>query len=514
MTAPGTPPAKETLLARLTRGEQLSFGQQLKMLLFLSVPAVLAQISSTVMQYIDAAMVGQLGAGDSASIGLVASSTWLFYGLAMAAGVGFSVQTAQKIGAGSFGEARNIVGQGLRLTFVFSIVTGALGAVLSPFLPEILGGNPEINLNAAWYFLFFALFFPAVQLNVAATGMIQSSGNMAFPSFLHIVMCVLDVVFNAVLIFPGRDLELPWGPLHLPGAGLGVAGAALGTGLAELVIAGILLFYLLRKSPVLKKHPEERTRFRSGNLRSAVRIAVPVALEQMLMSGAYISFTVIVAPLGTVALAANSFAITAESLCYMPGYGIAVAATAIIGQVAGAGLFDTARRLGRMCVAMGMLVMAVMGALLYILAPVIIGVMSPDPEIRELGTRVLRIEAFAEPMFAVAIVANGVFRGVGDTLIPSIFSFGSIWLVRLPLAALLSGGFGLPGVWFAMAFELCVRGVLFLRRLLGDRWIRKFREQASPGGKIAEEAAEEVAEKASDSVSESIPDPPPENVPS
>ena len=173
---------------------------------------------------------------------------------------------------------------------------------------------------------------------------------------------------------------------------------------------------------------------------------MPVALEQVLMSSAYITFTVIVAPLGTVALAANAFAITAESLCYMPGYGIAVAATAIIGQVAGAGLFDTARRLGRMCVSLGMLVMAGMAVLLYILAPVFIGIMSPDPDIRSLGTQILRLEAFAEPMFAVAIVANGVFRGVGDTLIPSIYNFASIWLVRLPLAAFMAGRFGLAGV--------------------------------------------------------------------
>ena len=474
--------SKETLLTRLTRGEQLSFGAQLKMVLLLSIPAVLAQISSTVMQYIDAAMVGQLGARDSASIGLIASSTWLFYGFAMAAGMGFSVQVAQKIGAGSLKDARNIVGQGLRVTFIFSLVIGGLGAAISPFLPELLGGSPDINLNASWYFLIFALFFPAVQLNGVATGMIQSSGNMSFPSFLHIVMCVLDVIFNAFLIFPGFDMTLPFGVIRVPGAGLGVIGAALGTGLAELLIAGILLFYLLKRSPVLRKHPEEKTHFVAHDLRGAVRIAMPVALEQVLMSSAYITFTVIVAPLGTVALAANAFAITAESLCYMPGYGIAVAATAIIGQVAGAGLFDTARRLGRMCVSLGMLVMAGMAVLLYILAPVFIGIMSPDPDIRSLGTRILRIEAFAEPMFAVAIVANGVFRGVGDTLIPSIYNFASIWLVRLPLAAFLAGRFGLAGVWFAMALELCVRGLLFLLRLLRDRWIRNFQEKSAAAG--------------------------------
>ncbi len=135
-----------------------------------------------------------------------------------------------------------------------------------------------------------------------------------------------------------------------------------------------------------------------------------------------------------------------------------------------------------MCVSLGMLVMAGMAVLLYILAPVFIGIMSPDSDIRSLGTKILRIEAFAEPMFAVAIVANGVFRGVGDTLIPSIYNFASIWLIRLPLAAFMAGRFGLAGVWFAMALELCVRGLLFLLRLLRDHWIRNFQEKsATPG---------------------------------
>lgn len=201
-------------------------------------------------------------------------------------------------------------------------------------------------------------------------------------------------------------------------------------------------------------------------------MALPVGFEQVIMSGAQILGTKIVSPLGSIAIAANSFSVTAESLCYMPGYGIGAAATTLIGQSIGAGREDLTRRLGWLTTGLGMAVMTGSGILLYVFAPWMIGILSPDPAIRELGAAVLRIEAFAEPMFAASIVASGVFRGAGDTLVPSCLNFLSMWAVRLPVSAFLAPRAGLRGVWFAMCLELCVRGILFLIRLRGTRWMR------------------------------------------
>ena len=112
---------------------------------------------------------------------------------------------------------------------------------------------------------------------------------------------------------------------------------------------------------------------------------------------------------------------------------------------------------------------------MYAAAPQIIGVMTPVEEIRTLGIEILRIEAFAEPMFAASIVAYGIFVGVGNTFVPSLMNFGSIWGVRLTLAAWLAPTMGLRGVWLAMCIELCFRGVIFLARLWGSDWIYKLR---------------------------------------
>ena len=117
--------------------------------------------------------------------------------------------------------------------------------------------------------------------------------------------------------------------------------------------------------------------------------------------------------------------------------------------------------------------MTVMGVLMYVFAPAMMGLMSPVAEVVNLGTEVLRIEAFAEPLFAAAIVCYGVMVGAGDTLKPCVMNLTSMWAVRLTMAALLAPRYGLRGVWIAMCVELCFRGTIFLVRLLRGSWLRK-----------------------------------------
>ena len=167
-------------------------------------------------------------------------------------------------------------------------------------------------------------------------------------------------------------------PVNMPGAGLGVVGAALGTGFAEVVVAVVMIWFLCRKSPELKLTGEKGSFApRREVLWEALRISTPLALEHAVICGAQIMTTVIVAPLGVFAIAANSFAITAESLCYMPGYGISDAATTLVGQSVGARRKHLCMRFANITVVMGIAVMGVMGVIMYVFAPEIIGVMTP-----------------------------------------------------------------------------------------------------------------------------------------
>jgi putative MATE family efflux protein len=446
----------ELLLSYIREGKMMTQSEKLWLIVSLSIPSILAQISATVMFFIDASMVGHLGAKASAAIGLVESTGWLMGGLASAANMGFSVQVAHFIGANDFEAARRVLRQSMVCCMIWALVISLISLIIAPFLPYWLGGTEEIAHDASIYFAIFGFCGIFFQIEGLAGSMLKCSGNMKIPSMLNIGMCVMDVCFNYLFIYI---------------LNMGVMGAAIGTGVAMLITASLMMYFLLFKSKMLSLIGRPGSfKPKSDTVGTAFKIGAPMGLQHMLMGGAYVVSTLIVAPLGTVAIAAHSLAITVESLCYMPGYGIAEAATTLVGQGIGAGQKLLTRSFARMSVALGIAVMTVMGVLMWTFAPELMSLMSPVEEVISQGTQVLRIEAWAEPMFAAAIVCNGVFIGAGDTLIPAIMSLGSMWAVRLTLAATLAPKYGLKGVWTAMAIELTFRGSIFLTRLFKGKW--------------------------------------------
>lgn len=464
---------ENALLAMIRNGQTMNGRQKLNLIVQLSVPSILAQLTNTMMVYIDASMVGSLGAKASASIGIVQSTTWLFGGLTSAAAMGFSVQAAHFIGANDFVKARQVFRQGLMATALVTIILTAVCLCIAGPLPLWLGGGADIAPDASRYFAIYCMSLPVFQIGILSSSMLKSSGNMRIPSALSVLMCVLDIVFNYFLIFSSRHISVLGHSIYMPGMGMGVAGAALGTALAYIVTGVMLIWFATLKSPELSLNKEKWIFAPQWNyLRNAAKISMPMGAQYMMMSGAQIVSTMIVAPLGNFAIAANTFAIAAESLCYMPGYGIGEAATTLVGQSIGAGQPRLARSFAYRTVFIGMMVMAAISVVMYIAAPQMIGIMTPVDEIRELGVGALRIEAFAEPMFAASIVAYSVCLGAGDTLVPACMNLASMWLVRLTLAAYLAPIYGLRGVWMAMAIELTLRGAIFLLRLFSGRWLK------------------------------------------
>ena len=409
--------------------------EKLRLIVQLSIPSILAQISATVMFFIDASMVGHLGAKASASIGLVETTGWLMGGLASAASMGFSVQVAHFIGANDFEAARRVLRQALVCCLIFSFVMSGICIGISPFLPYWLGGSAEIARDASLYFAIIGLAGIFFQMEGLAGSMLKCSGNMKIPSILNIGMCVMDVIFNYFFIY---ILDL------------GVMGAAMGTGLAELVTAILMLYFLLVKSDMLRlKGFPGSFRPKSDTVGTAFKIGAPMGLQHLLMGGAQIVSTLIVAPLGTIAIASHSLIVVLliiifKNNTFRKGFTI-------------------------------LIVMALMGVVMFVLAPELMALMTPVGEIITLGADALRIEAFAEPMFAASIVCYSVFVGAGDTLKPAFMSLASMWGVRLTLAWYLSKDYGLMGVWMAMAIELTFRGIIFLTRLFTGNWNNKLK---------------------------------------
>lgn len=448
----------DILLAKIRDGVAMTRREKLDLIVELSIPSMLAQITSVMMFFIDAAMVGHLGASASASIGLIESTTWLMGSILSAVSVGFSVQVAHFIGGNDFFRARQVFRHAIVCGLAFSVLMSLVGVSIHSALPHWLRGGDDIAPMSSAYFLVYSLTLPAVLIYHLMSAMLKSSGDMRTPSALSIMMCFLDVAFNYLFIYV---------------LGLGVLGAALGTASAYVVTVVPMAWQAVWKNKILSLRID-RTRFVWvwDYVRNALKISLPIAVQNILMGSAQVVSTLIVAPLGNVAIAANSFAITAESLCYMPGYGVGDAASTLVGQTYGAGRADLCKSFAHMTIGVGMAVMAIMGVVMWVFAPEMIGFLSPVEEIRALGAEVLRIEAFAEPFFAAAIVSYSVCVGAGDTLRPAAMSLFSMWCVRLTLAYALAQSHGLRGVWIAMATELTFRGCIFLIRIYRGRWMK------------------------------------------
>lgn len=455
----------------LQSGQTPRLGATCAAAMSLALPAIVEQLMVTAVQYVDTAMVGSLGSEATAAVGLTATTLWLIGGLLSAASTGFSVQVAHSVGAGELERARGIAAQGIKFIFIFGGIMGALALGVSSFLPGWLGADAQVAPLARQYFSIMACAVPFNLCALMISAVIRCSGDTKTPMLLNCCINIINVILNFLLIYPTRTLSLFGHTFSVWGADMGVAGAALGS-LVSLATVSVLYFAVLyfKRSPV-QQHVGERHPFERRVLAAAARLGLPVAFERSISNLAHILITRIIAGIGTAAIAADHLAITAESISYTSAYGVAAAATTIVGQSIGAKRPDLAKRFSYIVTCLGTAIMLLGGVVLFVFAPQLIRLFNDDPTVVALGAQVLRIVAFAEPFFAMAIVISGVLRGAGDTRGPFIITMATMWCVRVTLSFVLAPRLGLAGVWLAMSIELCVRGLLFLIRLLRGKWL-------------------------------------------
>ena len=226
----------EQLSARMRQGETIPSRQTAQVALALSIPSILEQLVVTAMGYIDAAMVGHIGAEATASIGIVSSSTWLLHGVLVGLYTALSIQIAQYLGADRQDDARSVLRQAMLFNVILGVGAALFGLGISPFLPGWLGADPSLRANATAYFAIWSTALPFTMAMGMYTSILRAAGYALTASLISVLVCVLDAIFNFFLINPTRTL---WG-ITVWGAGLGVPGAALGTALAT-VVGGLLV---------------------------------------------------------------------------------------------------------------------------------------------------------------------------------------------------------------------------------------------------------------------------------
>jgi len=433
----------------------------------LAWPAILEQVLQVLVNYVDSAMVGSLGASATAAISVNSSTIWLVNGLMNSLAIGFSVLMARHLGANNRGMAKNVVRQALLCETFFGLAVSLVMMVVSGFLPTWLHAEETLKPQAQAYMFWIAAGYLPTMLMIGQSALLRLSGDTKTPLYLNMLNNLCNIVLNLFFIFPSFRFFC----LQAPGLGLGVGGAAMATSIAATITA-VLLFCTL-KQPDRNIHLEKgRWKIDAAVQKTAIVLAFPVALERSTLSLGQIALTAMITRLGITSLAAHYLANTAEQITFLPPSGFATAATTLVAQSLGSGNEKLAEKYANTCILWGFILMTVMGALMYIMAPQLIGIFTTDAAVITLGAMVLRIEAFGEPGFGLSQLVFGVLRGSGDTKAPFLISLLGMWVIRLPFAAILlkTTTMGLKCIWIAMMTDLTVRGIVSWVHYRGGRW--------------------------------------------
>ncbi len=418
----------------------------LKTLVMLSIPTILEEILSTLLQYVDTAMVGHLGEKATASVSVTTTVTWLVNSIPAALGVAVLSMTAKALGSGDREYLQKIAKQILILVFACGLFAGGISVILSPYIPILMGAEPSIWQDASDYFLIVSLpmiFRSATMIMGAA---IRGTKDTKTPMLINLGANGTNILLNIVFIY---------------GMGLGVRGAAIASAISY-TAAGLLMFAAYRRNEYLH-WKWEHFAVDGKVMKECMRIGLPVLFSSIASCFGYVVFAGLVSGMGTTIFAAHSIAVTAETIFYISGYGLRTATSTLIGISLGEEDEKQMEAVASVSVKLTMILMCVSGVILFFVARPLMGLLTESSRVVEIGAGMLRIVAFSEPFYGLMIVTEGIFYGLGKTKYAFYVETFCMWGIRILFTffCVKIWHFGLETVWYCMIADNVCKAVLF-----------------------------------------------------
>lgn len=439
----------------------------------LGAPTILEQALQTAVVYVDTAMVGHISATASAAVGLTTTINWLLNGIFFSVSVGMLSFISRYTGSGEKEKAHRISAQALWVLLGLAFIETIIALWISPVLPKWMGADKEIWHDASLYFFIVSCPLLLRGASIIFGNVLRANKDSKTPMYVNVGVNLLNILLNQLLI--GSETVIHTGELiiRIPGMNFGVAGAAIATAISQ-SLGGIILFAATMKNP-LTTLKGQRKKPDWANLKDCFSVALPLMGERLVMGSGYIMFSALVAGLGTLSTAAHAIALTIEEAFYVPGYGVQTAVSTFSGNAAGKGSEEELNAVVKAGLRIAVSIMSIMSVFLFIGATGIMGVFSTDTEVIELGASVLRIVAVSEPLFAVLIIYEGVFHGIGETKIPFFFAIFTMWGIRNFMSWFLIRWFdaGLKAVWVCMVMDNVCRCILLVLLYKTKKWKKK-----------------------------------------
>lgn len=442
----------------------------LGVILSLALPTMFEQLMQTAVQYVDIFMVGTLGTAATAAAGATTTVNWLIGSTLSALSIGFLALISRSLGAGNEASAKKYTMQGVIVTLIVGVAFTAITLAISPVIPILMQVDEGIkNLTSQYFFiLYLPLLFKAATIIFGT--MLRAAGDSKTPMKIGILVNALNVILNFFLIYKTRNITIFGLSFKVFGAGLGVVGAAAASAVS-IFVGGVLITVCLLRHPKISPKAEK---FKADflYLKPCLKISLPNMLQRFATSFGYVVFASMINSLGEISTAAHTVANTVESAFYIPAYGMQTAAATLSGNCLGARDNQKMKDIGRIINIVELILMTLSGAVLFAIAPKMVGFFSSDPAVIDLGTKVLRWVAFTEPFYGVSIIIEGILQGVGETKIPFIFNIMGMWGVRIVGTFIFVSilRFGLTFAWGSMILHNLLLFTLFLVYYFKGNW--------------------------------------------
>lgn len=420
----------------------------------LAWPVISENFLQTMLGMVDTIMVARLGPGALAGVGGAVQIMFFVISALSATSVGSSVLVAQAVGAQDMARAGRLAKQSLVWSVIISAPLLLIGLFAAEPIISIFGMEPEPSRIGADYLRVTMGTLSVLTLMILGGGVLRGIGDSRTPMIITLVANVVNVIFTYGLIF---------GELGMPE--LGAVGSAWGTFISRVVGFGILFWVMWRGVKGVSIRGAEGWWPDWKLARQILTIGLPAATEQMLNSVAFLTMSIVVAQLGTMALAAHRVALNAMSISFLPGLGFALAATALVGQSIGARRPDEAKEVTKIATQWALVWMGALAIVFILFAERIIAIFTPDPTVVSLGGAGLRAIALTQPFWAIGMVQSGGLRGTGNTRYPLRVGTSGIWAAVI-LGAILTNlvGGSLTAIWAAFLFTAPVTAFLSWRK--------------------------------------------------
>lgn len=424
--------------------EESSRREALRTLVRLALPAIVQQLLSSLLQYVDTAMVGHLGAAATATVSTSTSVNWLVHSLPGGFAIGLLSLLSQAYGRGDRDEMKRISALACRLVLVFGVGITLICLAVSPFLPGWMQADPEIRPGASAYFFIVSIPLIFFVSNSIFASCMHAVKDTRTPMIVNLSANVLNVGLNYFFIYK---------------LGLGTNGAALATAVST-AAGGAGMFFAYRKKAELRVSMKDVLTREKKLLDRVMRVALPVTGTTIVSCLGYIAFSGMVNGMGVMTFAAHSIAVTAEEIFYLPGYGIRTATSALIGIAIGERNQQKFQDIRFVSLLLTVVLMMLSGIALFFAAYPLMCFFTSDEAVARMGAGVLKLVAFSEPFFGLMIAWQGISYGTGRTRSVFVIEALSMWGVRILFTWLvIRAGYGLHAVWYCMIADNVTKAV-------------------------------------------------------